>query len=174
MRVNYILASAFVFLISTPASYAATAQAILSPTSDKSQAHGTVTFEETGDGMKVTAEVENAAPGKHGFHIHQYASCSDDGKAAGDHFNPDGVKHGFLPQDGIQNVHAGDLGNIEVGEEGRGKLELTVPGLTLEGKYGILGKSVVMHEKVDAFTQPAGNAGSRVACGPILEMKSEK
>ncbi|HAJ61768.1 MAG TPA: superoxide dismutase family protein, partial [Cyanobacteria bacterium UBA8543] len=92
----------------------------------------------------------------------------DKGNAAKGHFNPDKVKHGFLPKDGFQNAHAGDFGNITISSDGKGTLSETVPGLTLSGpKYAIKGLSVILHEKADDFGQPLGNAGGRIGCGII-------
>lgn len=67
------------------------------------------------------------------------------------------------------HAHAGDLGNIEIGADGTGTLEVTIPELCLTGcKYSLEGKSVILHEKEDDFGQPTGNAGGRIGCGPIL------
>ena len=142
----------------------------LKPTVEGAPITGKVSFMETDEGLKINAVVENAPPGKHGFHIHEKGDCSDQGNAAGGHFNPDGVPHGDVEKHGFQRAHAGDLGNIEVGSDGKGKLEKIIPGLTLsEGKYGVIGRSVILHEKADDFGQPTGNAGGRIACGIIPE-----
>jgi Cu-Zn family superoxide dismutase len=129
---------------------------------------GKVSFMETDEGLKINAVVQNAPPGEHGFHIHEKGDCSDAGNAAGGHFNPDSMPHGDLVKDGFAHAHAGDLGNIEIDANGNGKLEKLIPGLTLkEGKYGVEGRSVILHEKEDNFSQPTGNAGGRIACGLI-------
>lgn len=142
--------------------------AILKGTDPGSSLRGKVSFLETDEGMKINAVVFKAPPGKHGFHIHENGSCEDAGKAAGGHFNPDGTPHGYLPQDGFQKAHAGDLGNIEIGPDGKGTLELVIPGLTFrEGKYAVAGRSVILHAKEDDFGQPTGNAGSRLGCAVI-------
>lgn len=79
-----------------------------------------------------------------------------------------GVPHGDLLKDGFQHAHAGDLGNIEIGPDGKGTLKKVIPGLTLkEGKYGVVGRALILHEKEDNFGQPTGNAGGRIACGVI-------
>ena len=84
------------------------------------------------EGLKIDAEVSGAIAGRHGFHIHEKGDCSDAGNAAGGHFNPDGVPHGDLVQDGFVHAHAGDLGNIEIDANGNGKLGKLISGLTLE------------------------------------------
>ncbi len=146
-----------------------TGTAHLRGTAPGSTLEGKITFQETAEGLKVTGTVRNASPGKHGFHVHQFGDCADSGKAAGDHYNPDGVHHGHLLKDGLLQAHAGDLGNFEVGADGSGSYEALVPGLTLSGgKYSVGGRAVVFHEKVDDFAQPAGNAGARSACGEIV------
>ena len=39
--------------------------------------------------------------------------------------------------------------------------------LKFSGETSILGHAVIVHEKVDDWSQPVGNAGGRVACGVI-------
>ena len=155
-------------LVSCGTVWAETGKAVIRGTAEGSAIAGTATFTDTPGGLQVAVQVTNILPGKHGFHIHQYGSCDDVGKAAGGHYNPDGVKHGFLPTDGFAGAHAGDLGNLEVGTDGSGKAELTLPGLRLSGgKYTVGGRAVVLHEQVDDFSQPTGNAGGRIGCGVI-------
>lgn len=142
----------------------------LKPTAEGSLISGKVSFMETDEGLRINAVVFNAPPGKHGFHIHEKGNCSDQGNAAGGHFNPDNVAHGDVEKQGFKKAHAGDLGNIEIGSDGKGKLEKVIPGLTLEeGKYGVIGRSVILHEKEDDFDQPTGNAGGRIACAIVTE-----
>ena len=144
------------------------AKVAIKSTSDPSKVIGEASFSKKSGGMLVEAKINDAPPGKHGFHIHEVGNCGDKGNAAKGHFNPDKVKHGFLPKDGFKNAHAGDLGNITISSDGKGTLSETVPGLTLSGpKYAIKGLSVILHEKVDDFGQPLGNAGGRIGCGII-------
>jgi len=146
----------------------AKASAVIGPTQPGSQIMGKAVFEETADGLKIHVDVQNAPAGNHGFHIHMNGDCSAAGNAAGGHFNPDGVPHGNLARDGFAHAHAGDLGNLTVGTDGHGTLDKLMPGLTLkEGKYGVAHRSLILHEKVDDFGQPTGNAGGRIACGVI-------
>jgi len=143
----------------------------LKPTVEGSPIIGKVSFMETDEGLKINAVVENAPPGKHGFHIHEKGDCSDQGNAADGHFNPANVPHGDVEKHGFKKAHAGDLGNIEIGSDGKGKLEKVIPGLTIEkGQYGVAGRSVILHEKGDDFGQPTGNAGGRIACAVITEL----
>ncbi len=172
MKKNILVLLSFLFLI--PSAIAAKAEAILKGTAENSTVAGKVTFAEANGELKVNAEISGTSPGSHGFHIHENGSCDDAGQAAGGHFNPDNVKHGLLSKDGFSSAHAGDLGNVEIGPDGKGKLETSIGGLTLAaGKYGIGGKSVILHEKADNFGQPVGNAGGRIGCG-IIEKEEEK
>jgi len=143
-------------------------QAAIHGTLEGSTVEGTALFEETSQGLNVSVQITGAPPGKHGFHIHQFGSCGDRGKAAGGHYNPGNTTHGFLPDRGLLSAHAGDLGNIEIAEDGAGSLELQVFGLSLSGGYGVAGRTVILHEKADDFGQPTGNAGARIGCGTIL------
>lgn len=132
-----------------------------------SKLKGTARFEPTAQGVKVTVDVSDAPSGKHGAHIHQNADCSSkDAKSAGDHFNPEGHNHA-LPA--VQARHLGDLGNLEVDKTGKGHLEITIANANLKpgDKMSFLDRGIVIHEKVDDGSQPAGNAGARIGCGEI-------
>ncbi len=129
---------------------------------------GKATLWRLDNAVKIRVVVTGATPGLHGIHIHEIGDCSDHGNAAGSHFNPDKVQHGNVIKDGMKHAHPGDLGNIKVDSTGMGSIEVIVPGLTLDkGPYGIANRSIVIHEKVDDFGQPTGNAGGRVACAVI-------
>jgi len=128
---------------------------------------GMLMFAQQGDSVTVTAHVEGAPPGTHGLHIHDVGDCSaEDFTSAGGHFNPTDAPHGS-PSD--EERHAGDLGNIEIGEDGSGHLELTSTMITLsEGPNSVVGRGVILHEKADDLvSQPTGAAGSRLACGVV-------
>lgn len=140
--------------------------AVLMPT-DGSQTTATVTFAATEDGkVLVKANVRGLKPNsEHGFHIHQFGDASSpDGESAGDHFNPGEHEHGLTDK---AERHAGDLGNIKADDKGEATVEITVDNLKLEGQEGILGRSVIIHEKADTGGQPAGDAGKRIAQGVI-------
>ena len=141
------------------------ASAQLKGTQPESKISGTATVSPAADGVKITIRVAHVPPGAHGIHIHEKGNCGDTGKAAGGHFNPQSAPHGFLPKDGAAHAHAGDMGNIQVGADGTGALALTLPGLTVDG---VVGRAIILHEKVDDFSQPTGNAGGRIGCGVIV------
>ncbi|MEA3210233.1 MAG: superoxide dismutase, Cu-Zn family [Chthoniobacter sp.] len=136
------------------------------------QVKGVITFTKAGDGVRVEGEVTGLAPGKHGFHVHQFGDVtSADGKAAGDHFNPGGHSHG-APD--VENRHAGDFGNIEADQSGTAKVSFVDKHITFDGANSILGRGLVVHAKADDLkSQPSGEAGPRVAVGVIGAAKSQ-
>jgi Cu-Zn family superoxide dismutase len=137
----------------------------------KGEPVGTATFTEKANGVQLDLKVSNLPPGLHGFHIHSVGRCqAPDFASAGPHFNPEGRQHGW---DNPQGHHLGDLQNLNVGPDGKANIRITVPGVTLgEGPKSLLhegGTSLVIHAKPDdGKTDPAGNAGARIACGVII------
>jgi Cu-Zn family superoxide dismutase len=143
------------------------AVAVLQPRAD-SEVSGAITFTETADGVLVTADIARIAPGKHGLHLHELGDCSsEDFKSTGGHFNPTDAPHG-APTDDTR--HAGDFGNIEIGEDGAGHLELITSMLTIaDGPNSVLGRAVILHEgEDDLVSQPTGAAGGRLGCGVVM------
>ena len=145
----------------------ATAQ--LQPTKGN-KTFGEATFEQVGEKVRAVIYVQGLKPGQeHGLHIHEIGDCSSpDGKSAGEHFDPHKKPHGHYAS---AERHAGDLPAIRGDKDGRGKVEIDVDIITVRpGPAGIVGRSVVVHADPDDYkTQPAGNAGARIACGVIRE-----
>ena len=142
------------------------AVAVLHPTSGN-KAHGTIRFTQTGEKVKIVAELQGLNPGqKHAMHIHAFGDCSaPDATSAGGHYNPEGHAHA-LPNGGPR--HAGDLGNVQADKQGKARYELTVDNITIAGtRNPIIGRGVIVHAKPDDGGQPVGNAGDRIACGVI-------
>jgi Cu-Zn family superoxide dismutase len=136
--------------------------AVLTPTRGQ-KAQGVLLLKQTDQGVQVTGKVSGLEPGEHGFHIHEFGDLRDpEGKSAGGHFNPDGHKHGG-PDDAEH--HAGDLGNITANSSGVAEVETLAKGLKL---HFVIGRAMVVHGKADDLkSQPAGDAGPRVAVGVI-------
>lgn len=127
---------------------------------------GTVQFSQEGETVHVHGKVMGLSPGKHGFHIHETGDLSDKetGKSVGGHYNPTDQPHGRLSDSAR---HAGDLGNIEAGEDGTAVIDIHDTVIQLDGEHSIVGRAVVVHAQEDQFTQPSGDAGDRVAFGKI-------
>lgn len=125
---------------------------------------------ERAGGVSVMLQVHDLPPGKHAFHVHAAGKCDPpDFQSAGPHFNPTGKKHGAKNPAGH---HLGDLPNVEVSAAGKGEAKVLVKDVGLaEGPTSLLGPqgtALVVHEKPDdEMTDPAGNAGARIACGVI-------
>src|ERR1019366_6086711 len=102
-------------------------------TAPDSPIKGTVTFEDTAAGLEVSVQLSGIPAGQHAFHIHEFGSCADLGKAAGSHYNPLGAPHGQVVKEGIHHAHAGDLGNVTVGADGNATLEATIKDVQLTG-----------------------------------------
>lgn len=147
---------------------AARATAQLQPTKGN-KTFGEATFEDIGNGrVHLVVNVQGLKPNsEHGFHIHEAGDCSSgDGMSAKGHFNPTGRPHGS-PTSGEH--HAGDLPALKADAKGKAKLDIQVTGITVSpGPTSIVGRGLIVHADPDDYkTQPAGNAGARVACGVI-------
>jgi Cu-Zn family superoxide dismutase len=145
------------------------AVATLTPTQGNS-VRGLIMFHEMHDHLMVHAHISGLAPNsEHGFHLHDVGNCaSPDGTSAGGHFNPAHTAHG--PQDAEH--HAGDLPSLKADADGVVDQKFMLHGVGLkEGPTSIDGRSVVLHANPDDYkTQPAGNAGPRIACGVVASM----
>jgi len=129
------------------------------------QSVGQVQLQETPHGLIVTGEFTDLPEGAHGFHIHAVGECEPPFQSAGGHFNPDEHQHGI---ENPQGLHAGDLPNIHVPASGELAVEHFVVGLTLDRVLDDDGAAMMVHAGADDYaSDPAGNAGDRIACGVI-------
>ena len=135
-----------------------------------SEMTGMAIFTETDGSVTVTVDIEKAPPGIHAAHLHEFGDCSSpDGKSAGGHWNPTTKDHGKWGED---HFHLGDLGNIEVNEDGFGSLILTTDLWSLGNgdDNDIVGLGIIVHASEDDFTtQPTGAAGGRIGCGVVVK-----
>lgn len=124
------------------------------------QLSGCVQFYQENGCVLVVAGIfglpKESETGFFGFHIHQGRDCSGTGFAETEgHYDPAGQAH---PE------HAGDLPPL-MRCHGNAYLSFRTDRFSVSE---IIGRTVVVHSDPDDFhTQPAGNAGKKIACGVI-------
>lgn len=138
---------------------------------NSSTVSGNVTFIEKKGKVHFNAKISGLKPGIHAIHIHEKSDCSaTDGSSAGGHWNPTFKKHGKW---GEAEHHKGDIGNFVADENGNGSISLNTSEWCIgceDSTKDILGKGIIVHAGADDFvSQPAGNAGARVACSAIIK-----
>ena len=147
---------------------AQTAKAAIKDASGKDV--GSVELTQTPAGVLLRLALKGLPPGERAFHIHAVGRCEPPFATAGGHFNPGGKKHGLLVGEGH---HAGDMPNLHVPAGGELVVEILNAAVTLEkGRPNSVfqpnGTAVVIHAGKDDYrSDPAGNAGDRIACGVI-------
>lgn len=145
-----------------------TAKATLQDAQGKTVGH--VDLRETPNGVLLHVDLDGVAPGVHAFHIHATGKCdAPQFTTAGGHFNPGMMHHGLLVQGG---PHAGDLPNITVPSDGKLSFDVLATNVTIapgaKSLFDADGSAVMIHGMADDYTSdPAGNAGPRIACGVV-------
>jgi Cu-Zn family superoxide dismutase len=129
---------------------------------------GTAKLTQTAHGVLISVDLHDLKAGTHAIHLHETGKCEGPAfKTAGGHFNPAKKQHGFMSAEG---PHAGDLPNLDVGADGKAKAEFIAHEASLESLQDADGSALVIHAKNDDYkSQPAGDAGDRVACGVIAK-----
>lgn len=160
-------AALFVATLAMPASSAELANAQLKDSSGK--AVGDADLTQTPAGVLIKLQLKGMKPGEHAFHIHAVGKCEPPFTSAGGHWNPTNMQHG---NQNPQGPHFGDMMNITVGPDSTAIVNESTPGGTLHGTNPLLdadGAAVVVHAGLDDYkSDPAGNAGGRVACGVVM------
>lgn len=123
--------------------------------------------------VHVDIQLTGLPPGPHGVHFHATGICDGSGAtafaSAGSHFNPLGRQHGL---DNSAGPHAGDAPNFTVAADGTARAAFTTDRVSLtDGSTTLFdadGSAIVIHAAADdQISQPAGNAGARIACGVV-------
>lgn len=171
--VRYALASVAVVaaglgIVSSDGASAQTAKVVVKNVDGA--AIGNIDLTQISGGVLVKLAVKGLPPGEHAFHVHAVGKCEPPFTSAGGHFNPDNHKHGLMASEGH---HAGDMPNLTVPASGELTVEVLNTAVTLDkGKPNSLykpdGTSFVIHAAADDYkTDPAGNAGGRIACAVV-------
>jgi Cu-Zn family superoxide dismutase len=146
---------------------------------------GMVIFEDETEGTEVSVDVDGLPPGFHGFHVHAIGVCEPDSAnptdpsmtgdflSAGGHIGAGESDHG---------EHPGDLPTLYVAASGTGSLTVVLDALTFADLTDDDGSAVMVHEARDNYaniperyaadgpdemTLNTGDAGGRIACGPV-------
>lgn len=136
----------------------------------KGESMGSAKISSLASGVRIVVEARGLSPGEHAIHFHEKGNCTGPKfESAGGHFAPTKNAHGFDHKDGH---HAGDMPNLIAAADGTVKAELINTAVKLgKGANSLLkkdGTALVIHGGADDYkSQPAGNAGDRVACGEI-------
>src|SRR3954463_14325438 len=152
----------------TPAAAAPGAKATLKDAQGKTL--GEATLRESPAGVLVKLDLQGVPPGPHAFHIHTVGKCDGpDFMTAGGHFTPTTMKHGLMAPGG---PHAGDMPNVFVPADGKLSVEVLDPNVSLAARaksvFDADGSALMLHATADDYTSdPAGNAGARIACGVV-------
>jgi Cu-Zn family superoxide dismutase len=171
---KHVVAAAIAGLIGAAAVCAAEKPVTVELKDGNGQSVGSATLSEGkgGSGVTIKLNLKNLTPGEHAAHFHQVAKCETPAfTTAGPHFNPDQKHHGLENPEG---PHAGDMPNFTVKADGTSKAALANPRVNLgAGDHSLFangGTALVIHAKADDMkSDPAGNAGDRIACGTITK-----
>lgn len=127
---------------------------------------GSVVITETKNGLLFTPNLHGLTPGGHGFHVHQNASCEDNGMAAGGHFDPESTGKHRGPYD--DNGHLGDLPLLTIEADGTVMTPVLAP--RLHALSDVQNHALMVHVAGDNYSdtpEKLGGGGARMVCGVV-------
>ena len=127
---------------------------------------GSVEISETAEGLLFTPHLHGLSPGAHGFHVHEFASCADDGMKAGGHLDPLKTGKHLGPDNNLG--HLGDLPLLMVKSDGTASTPVLAKRLKVFSD--IDKRSLMIHEGGDNYSDKPtklGGGGGRMVCGVI-------
>lgn len=142
------------------------AQAVLRGAHGYESLNGTAFFYQAHGGVLLIVQIQGLpqSAGKcpadvFAFHIHSGSTCTGNEKDpfadTGGHFNPNNCPH---------PAHTGDLPPL-FGCRGYAFLAFFTDRFAVKD---VIGRTMIIHRMPDDFTtQPSGNSGAKIACGPI-------
>lgn len=147
-----------------------TAAAVIHGSNQFPDINGLVKFYQTTKGVVIVTEIiglptseGNCSSPIFAFHIHEGDSCTGD---LADPF-ANTLSH-FNPYDCPHPYHAGDMPPL-FGVNGSAFSAFLTDRITVKE---IIGRTVIIHRSLDDFTtQPSGNAGTKMACGVIVQVR---
>jgi Cu-Zn family superoxide dismutase len=167
---SIIAATLAALCLSVPAAHAQVAKATLKSADGKTV--GEANLVQGSHGVLIRLTISGLPAGQHAVHVHAVGKCEPPFDSAGGHFNPAAKKHGIEAAEG---AHAGDMPNLHVPSSGDLAVEILNTDITLEkgrpnSVFDTDGSALVVHANADDYkSDPAGNAGGRIACGVITE-----
>ncbi|WP_133129986.1 superoxide dismutase family protein [Legionella yabuuchiae] len=163
------LASALLFTLFSASCLAAEVTTTVHSTKADNKVLGKVIFQDTPYGLLITPKLNELPSGLHGFHLHEYPDCQDQGQAAGGHFDPKSTK---THQGPYGEGHLGDLPVLYVDQQGNANTPTLAPRLTTSDLNQL---AIIIHEGGDTYsdTPKLGGGGARIACGVIKGSERE-
>ena len=138
----------------------------------KGESVGTAVLSDSKGGVKIKLDLKNLPPGEHAIHIHQVAKCEPPFTIGGGAFQPRHEKtRAGKSRWSARRRHEKLHGQSERHRQNNGAWTNASIWMTTRTRvFANGGTALMIHEKADDMkSDPAGNAGARIACGVITK-----